>query len=414
MDTFRSHRLIPMVLVAATTAFVSSAPLAVHGDESILKRMVGVVAPRRASGPLARMHRRIEERPAHRNDYQDGLVVHAGGAYAGQFDSLEGHGGNSAAACRGGHCDDHCVVRPDRFGYYETQWRQWPGTSVVQAAGIEELTPASPPRLELPSEKEESLDPRAAVDFGVDEPVEDSDATTLPGLGPVIPPLQPQTTPAPKPVPAAKPLPRETRPEPTKAPVEANEKENEKEGESGESTARDLEPSSNKPSSNKEENKNNQQEEEGVQTPKPPTKAEVEPESKIEPQPPAAPVTPSTDDNLFDEAGHRRRLQERLAVLRSEARAASVVPAPFADPPRSEPVPEWPPVVREDASPESAEPPPTTDVRPAAFQQDLQDSASRDSASSEANPLRSWRERGWRARPITEARSTEWRSAEGR
>jgi hypothetical protein len=362
MDTFRLHRVINAVFLAATVVFAASAPRAVEADESILKRVVGAVSPRRDGGPAARLHRRIDERPAHRNDYQDGLVVHAGGAYAGQIDSLEGHGGHAGAACRGGHCDDHCVVRPDRFGFYETQWRQWPGASVVQAAGVEQLTPASPPRLQLPSEKEESLDPKAAVEFGVDEPLEGPDATTLPGLGPIVPP--PQQRP-----PAAKPL--DAR-EPRTVPDENVERPSDKPAQPP------LKPAT-------------------TERTEQPEQQEAEPESKPEPKKPSAPATPSADDNLFDEAAHRRRLQERLAVIRSETRASRVAPVPFpetepARPIAERPSAESPSALSEPDSEQAEDPAPTGGVRPVIYDHDA--------GSVEANPLRTSRDRGWRARLV--------------
>ena len=53
-------------------------------------------------------------------------------------------------------CPAHCPVRPDRFGFYGTQWRTWPGTGVVQASFTEASTPVRPPRSEVPSADEES------------------------------------------------------------------------------------------------------------------------------------------------------------------------------------------------------------------------------------------------------------------
>lgn len=372
MDTFRNRRVTLVGIVAASTVFVASTPLAVEAEESILKRVVDVVSPRRAGGPVAGLRRRIEERPAHRNDYQDGLVVHAGGAYAGQFDSLEGHGGTNRAACRGGHCDDHCVVRPDRFGFYETQWRQWPGARVVQAASAEELTPESPPRLQLPEENEESLDPKAAVEFGVDEPVEDSDATTLPGLGPVVPP--PRTPPpVPRPLPPARTPPPETKQEqPSERTIEEPEEQSAK------------------------EEKEAAPKQDAGQSPKPRTEQEPEPESKPAVKEPAAPRPPSTDDNLFDEAGHRRRLQERLAVIRSEARSAGTAVEPPTDAGRAKPGSEDTSIFLQPVPVESGKSPTTSGVRPVVYD--------REPSPAEANPMRTSRERGWRARLVEESR----------
>lgn len=170
------------------------------------------------TGLRSGLRTKVAQRPSHPNTYQDGLVVHAGGAYAGQVDSLEGHGRHGHAACRGGQCGDHCVVTPDRFGFYGTRWRTWPGTKVVQTAGTEELTPAAPPAMELPSAGQESRDPEAPVDFGVDEPFEDPGAVTLPGLGPAVPSrpeAPPEARPRPQPVPD-RPIPEPPIPEPKK------------------------------------------------------------------------------------------------------------------------------------------------------------------------------------------------------
>ncbi len=348
MDTSRFLRVTPAVCMAATAFLAALFPLAVEADESILKRVVTAVTPRRDDGPVARLHRRIEERPAHRNDYQDGLVVHAGGSYAGQFDSLEGHGSHAGAACRGGHCNDQCVVRPDRFGFYETQWRQWPGLRVVQAAAAEELTPASPPRLQVPEEKEESLDPKAAVEFGVDEPAEGPDATTLPGLGLPVPRPQPKPPAAePKP-PAMEPV-IPARPSPPKTPELPQ---------------------------------------------KPAPQEEVKPETKPDVKPPAVPARPAANDNLFDEAAHRRRLQERLAVIRSESRAAVVPPVPFPEAEAARPVAEGTSMFQ-DGVPEDADPPAPAAatapaVKPVVYEHEP--------GSKDSNPLRTSLDRGWRAR----------------
>ncbi len=353
MDTFRFLRVTPAVCMAATAVLAASFPFAVEADESILKRVVGGVTSRRDDGPVARLHRRIEERPAHRNDYQDGLVVHAGGSYAGQFDSLEGHGKHAGAGCRGGRCDDQCVVRPDRFGFYETQWRQWPGLRVVQATAAEELTPASPPRLRLPDEKEESLDPKAAVEFGVDEPPEDSDATTLPGLGPAVPRPQPKPPAAEPKLPAVEPKP------PAVEPV---------------IPARPAGPKPPEP------------------PPKPAPQDDAESEPKPEVKPPAVPARPSANDNLFDEASHRRRLQERLAVIRSEARAAGVPPVPFPEAETARPVAEGTSMFQERV-PEAADTPAAAPaVKPVVYDHEP--------GAKDPNPLRTSRDRGWRARLV--------------
>lgn len=63
--------------------------------------------------------------------------------------------------CRDGQCGRpgcpaHCPVRPDKFGFYGTQWRTWPGAGVVQAAFTKAATPVRPPQSEVPSADEES------------------------------------------------------------------------------------------------------------------------------------------------------------------------------------------------------------------------------------------------------------------
>lgn len=73
-------------------------------------------------------------------------------------------GGDSSAAAHGlehgpcahGLCPAHCPVRPDVFGYYETNWRRWPTATTTQATSPEAMAPAAPPRSQLPSVDEES------------------------------------------------------------------------------------------------------------------------------------------------------------------------------------------------------------------------------------------------------------------
>ena len=192
MDSSTKRGFRPLMLAAAGVIAVGSS--AVAGDW--LDGWLGRGSPQPT--------RRIHQRPAHPNGYQDGMVVHAGGAYAGQIRSLDGHGlrddrGAAGHRCRDGVCGDHCVARPEVFGFYGTRWRSWPGTSVVQASAAEAATPVSPPRTERPSERAESLDPKAPVEFGVEEPLDDEDrldSITLPGLGPArpTPPKPPRAT----------------------------------------------------------------------------------------------------------------------------------------------------------------------------------------------------------------------------
>lgn len=50
-----------------------------------------------------------------------------------------------------GHCAACCLVRPDQFGFYATQWRPWPGFLSRSATGpVEALTPVRPPRSVVP------------------------------------------------------------------------------------------------------------------------------------------------------------------------------------------------------------------------------------------------------------------------
>jgi len=47
-------------------------------------------------------------------------------------------------------CPAHCPVRPDRFGYYQTNWRRWPGNVVKPASFEEQAVPISPPKSVVP------------------------------------------------------------------------------------------------------------------------------------------------------------------------------------------------------------------------------------------------------------------------
>jgi hypothetical protein len=58
--------------------------------------------------------------------------------------------------CRAGHCHPYCPVRPQEFGFYETNWRRWPASGVVPATNLEAATPAAPPRSEVPNADEEA------------------------------------------------------------------------------------------------------------------------------------------------------------------------------------------------------------------------------------------------------------------
>jgi len=72
-------------------------------------------------------------------------AAHAGRPHAGHH-----------ADCRPGQCVPYCPVRPAQFGFYGTQWRRWPGSGVVPASGVEDVTPDEPPRSQVPGPDEES------------------------------------------------------------------------------------------------------------------------------------------------------------------------------------------------------------------------------------------------------------------
>lgn len=69
----------------------------------------------------------------------------------------QGHHG----ACRGGTCHPHCPVRPQEFGFYETNWRRWPRQAVLPVANFKDATPVRPPKSEVPGVNEESRETRA-------------------------------------------------------------------------------------------------------------------------------------------------------------------------------------------------------------------------------------------------------------
>lgn len=309
MDPSRKNRQMALMLLVGATMLIGEA------------RRVAAIE----------LGRWLNTRPTHPNTYQDGLPMHRGGAYAGQLESLEGHRHKACQHCRDGRCPDHCVVRPERFGFYGTQWRTWPGAGVVQASGIEELTPATPPRLELPTENEESRDPKAPVEFGVDEPAEDAGDMTLPGLQPPAPeaPAPANARPAPVPpaeAPAAIPskespsteLPAPERPKPSR--------ETEQAAEEAEKPSSPEPPSEPKRDSAKDDSELWLEED---TTPEPAAKPQPEPEPTPPAPAPAQPDDQSDDENLFDDAGHRRKLRERLAVIRAEARSSAASPVPF-------------------------------------------------------------------------------------
>lgn len=70
--------------------------------------------------------------------------------------------------CQGGMCPANCPVRPDEFGFYETQWRSWPSATGQQPVTVEALTPASPPKSEVPGADEESLRQPASTEADIE------------------------------------------------------------------------------------------------------------------------------------------------------------------------------------------------------------------------------------------------------
>ena len=163
-------------------------------------------------------------------------------------------------ACGGRGCPAQCPVRPGRFGFYDTQWRNWPGQGVVQAAFTEPAPPVEPPKLEVPSADEES--PVMDGQFAAPEPEAAPGSESEPAIeAELLPPER-----------AAMPAAPET---PAPSLFEAQEAKEE---------------------------------------PKKELKKEPKPDVKPEPRP-ARPA----EENLFDEATLRRRQQERLTTLQQAA-----------------------------------------------------------------------------------------------
>lgn len=96
-------------------------------------------------------------------------------------------------------CPAHCPVRPDRFGYYQTNWRRWPGNVVKPASFEENAVPVSPPKSVVPGIDEEG----GAADEAMEE--EGGDADTLPEPNAAAP--QPGAATAEKPAAPAEPVP---------------------------------------------------------------------------------------------------------------------------------------------------------------------------------------------------------------
>lgn len=143
------------------------------------------------------------------------------GTHAACTGSCEGHGGHcSGGRCthgRCGHgacrrdgcevpgCPAHCPVRPATFGYYDTQWRTWPGHEVEQASRREPAAPVMPPKSEVPKADEESPVPGFEAPLG--DSMDSMPAERMPlELEPSIlpPPDAEQPEPQPQPTPSEK------------------------------------------------------------------------------------------------------------------------------------------------------------------------------------------------------------------
>lgn len=181
----------------------------------------GPTAPGRAAG-------------SSRRPVVDPAVVPAGGCGHGQC----GPGGcrhdhaRHHRDCRNGVCAPYCPVRPSTFGFHGTQWRRWPGQAVVPVSNEQAVTPATPPRLEVPRVEEESLGP-APGDLpapGLEPAAEQppaAEAAVVPEEppAPIQPPVapEPEAMPAEPTAPAAEGEPAEPKAEEEAAPAEPRE-----------------------------------------------------------------------------------------------------------------------------------------------------------------------------------------------
>jgi hypothetical protein len=161
--------------------------------------------------------------------------------------------------CGKAGCPAQCPVRPDRFGFYGTQWRSWPGQGIVQASFTEAATPVRPPKSEIPDADEES--PPSAPELPTDEEPRDEELTA-------------------EPLPPAK--------APAESPTESPAKK--KESEPLDSPFAD----------------------------EPAAESDVKKPAAKEPAV-EKPSSPAAEENLFDEASHRRRRNELLASLQQSA-----------------------------------------------------------------------------------------------
>lgn len=100
--------------------------------------------------------------------------------------------------CRDGVCAAYCPVRPGTFGFYGTSWRKWPGQGVTPVSHQTEVTPALPPRSEVPGADDESFKSRASE---LPEPEADEERTSprSPTRSNPATPERPALEPAPEP-----------------------------------------------------------------------------------------------------------------------------------------------------------------------------------------------------------------------
>jgi len=95
------------------------------------------------------------QRPA-RTVHSQGCNGHCGNEHCGYCRPGKHAKPGDCDACGGRGCPAQCPVRPGRFGFYDTQWRNWPRQGVAQAAFTEPAPPVEPPKLEVPTADEES------------------------------------------------------------------------------------------------------------------------------------------------------------------------------------------------------------------------------------------------------------------
>lgn len=208
----------------AASPIIRNAKLSLAGVIGLLT--VGVTAaadaPRKLVPPAA------ASPAAARKTIVDSAVMPAGGGcrHCASGGCRHGHSGHGHhAGCRNGQCVPYCPVRPDKFGFYDTQWRKWPGQGVVPTSATEMATPVLPPKSELPNVDQESFGPPAGdvADPAPARPALESRQTPAPQQPadplPVIPepePQQPETAepdvPAPQPEPPPAPEPEAIKP----------------------------------------------------------------------------------------------------------------------------------------------------------------------------------------------------------